>query len=356
MATAYLTFHSVSECGFYKRSEEVKSFGNLADLLEDFKSWATADEKTLGDTCTYKPTETSHLLRTFCYDCKFDQATGDYLLITWNETSSFDGKVAHVSVDGPVGQTTVENTPIPERSIPGFPTYFWFLPALNAYATIRFNSSLNGNEGMKKLLKEFYAKASKYCVYEELQNPENADTFKILGYRPNPAEEQPPEPYFVRFQSAPQRKAATIEYIQGSRSRIRSVHRKNLVLQAGQPDSEDGQFFTKLFRKVGNLDPVSREEIHISYEMQMTPTEPELDAIITDWQLAENQINRTKWEDIGFEFSGEAQKIHWLSSSLVQVNPELTISPDDNGIVSSSLLFAELLQRVRPIAVRTITA
>jgi len=352
MTQANLTFYNVTDCGYYHRDSDLPAFGTLDGLLSDFLAWAKDGQKKLGDTCTYLPVETSGLLRTFCYDCMRDSYTGDVLLVTWNESSSHDGHVTHVREDDEVGSASVESTPLPPKSIPGHPTYFWFLPTKKAYATIRFESPLNGNEGMRKLLKEFAAKFSEHCV----AGPNGGvGKIEILGYRQDPADtESTPLHLFPRFKSQLARKPGFTEYIVGSRARIRKIHRKNLVLQAARPDTDDSRTFADLFDRLeGGLPETGRNDVHVSYEIDVTPTETELMGIINAWTSRTRHDSRTKWEDVGFQLHGEGAKVHWLSSSLIKYEPQLDLSPDTNGGVTADLLFAELL-RVRQQAIRSL--
>ena len=124
-------------------------------------------------------------LRTFCYDCLQDTQPDNVLLATWNESSNNNGPVQHVSEDDETGEALVGNTQLPPHSIPGFPAYFWFILSRNAYANIGFDSPLNGNEGMRKMLKELAAKFSENAV---TGGADDMGDLRVLSYREDPFE------------------------------------------------------------------------------------------------------------------------------------------------------------------------
>jgi hypothetical protein len=81
----------------------------------------------LDQTCTYEPSELSERIayRTFCYDLTSEEDNESFLLTTWNELPSSQGKIASVNGSAPVGDAEVSLTGIPEGNIPGYATYFW---------------------------------------------------------------------------------------------------------------------------------------------------------------------------------------------------------------------------------------
>ena len=49
-------------------------------------------------------------------------------------------------------------------AIPGFPSYFWFVPEKNVFATIRFAHSVQGKSNLDHYLNGFLAIKSHYIV------------------------------------------------------------------------------------------------------------------------------------------------------------------------------------------------
>lgn len=167
MEEAKISFYKIHECGLYKHGEEKPKYGNIANFLDELLDWAKKDGKSLEETCTYAIDESEGISRAFCYDLVIDNQTGDCLLTTWNETPSYEGRVAAVKANSKFGNAEIEFTELPKDSIPGYATYFWFWPTNDVFATIRFQHVYNGKKNLDKYLQEFIAKFSSYVVLSD---------------------------------------------------------------------------------------------------------------------------------------------------------------------------------------------
>lgn len=178
MEEAKVTFYRFDKCGLFEYGAEKSKLGELPDFLNQLMVWVQRNGKPLDETCTYAIEESEDVSRTFCYDIVKNGVTGDFLLTTWNETPSYEGKVAAVNSKGKFGEAKVEFTKLPKDSIPGYATYFWIVPSKNVFASIRFQHVLNGKKNFDKYFKEFISKFSGYVV---LGKSETSD-FQIIGY------------------------------------------------------------------------------------------------------------------------------------------------------------------------------
>ena len=177
---AKLNFYSVNKCGYYKHGASEAIFGNLPIILSQLRNWATQPQFCLDSTCTFSLTENDgDSLRVFCFDILPNNANGDYFLTTWNETPSNQGKVPSVSGNQPVGSAQVHLNEIEEGTIPGYATYFWFIPELNIFLTIRFQHLLNGQQNLVKYINGFIEQRSDHAVITQMDD----DNVEILGYR-----------------------------------------------------------------------------------------------------------------------------------------------------------------------------
>lgn len=330
---AKLLFYTVNKCGYYKFGEDDPEFGDLHDTLQDLFAWVH-DGKTLGQTCTYE-VGAGDVLRTFCFDM-VKNSHDDYLLTTWNETPSIEGKVASVSSGLPVGSANVHLTNVPRNAIPGYATYFWFVPEHNLLATVRFQHALNGNRNLNQYLKEFLAKWSSYVVISDDRDVDHP----IAGYRPDSESEI----VHVRptYKSSVLRRPGSIQTILRNRSAIRKILRKNLL----RPQVvRERTLFRTLLGGMGLENPqASREEIKVKYEVEHTPTEAELHAMILAWESE----HETGWDDIGFQFQSESE-VHWLSHSFTKYEAELEVLRQNPEVVSSQSLLSELSSRRRAL-------
>jgi len=332
MEEAKVTFYNIERCGLYEFGEDIPSLGELSKFLNQLQVWVKKNGKSLDETCTYAVEESEDVDRTFCYDLVNNGITGDFLLTTWNETPSYEGKVAAVKAKSKVGNAKVEFTKLPKDSIPGYATYFWFIPSRGVFASIRFQHRLNGKKNLDKYFKEFISKFSDYVVLSEKGDAD----FNIIGYSEN--DDDAPMNLHPYFKTSIVRKPGQIEYILSQKNNIRKITRHNRLI----PKLEESQeLWQKALKSLGlkkkkNLDT----EVKFSYEFNFSPTEDDLKEMIDEWK----KHHDSKWDDIGFTLKGE-QVPRWLSNSLARDQYELDVKRIDDEIVDASSLLEKLTDK-----------
>ncbi|WP_027329114.1 hypothetical protein [Marinimicrobium agarilyticum] len=334
MEAAKITFYEIERCGYYRHGEQTPEFGNVGLILQQIKNWVHSDGVSLEDTCTYAIEESEDVLRTFCYDIVSDASTGDYLLTTWNETPSYDGKVAAVKGASKVGSAKVEFGKLPKNSIPGYATYFWFIPSRNLFATIRFQHRMNGKRGLDKYMKEYVGKLSDYVVESE---DGDAD-FNIIGYAD--LDESNPQGLNALFRTSIVRKPGKISYIFKNRRSIRKIVRHNKLIPNDKVSKGTWeQAFKHLFSEARSAPPLD-SSVNFSYEFLYMPEEDELKDMVREWE----ENHDSKWDDIGFGISGEQTPV-WLSNSLARDDVDLDVKRMDEEVVDGKSILKEVCRQ-----------
>lgn len=332
---ARVTLYSVDKCGYYKSGSDNPKFCTLLDTLNELKEWNT--KKTVGETCTYEINDRENIYRTFCLSLITDISQKNYLLTTWNEVPSVNGQVASVNRTSMVGQAEIDLTDIPEENIPGYATYFWFIPNENIFATIQFHHQVNGHQNMVQYINSFLSKFTKHVISQQSSNPIK---FDILGYALNQTDR--PQHLNPQFKTSILPKPGKIEFIKNNVENIRKIIRKDTVTLETK---EEARLLGGLFSKIGLVDPAIREErIPVKYEINFSPSINELNIIIDTW----DNNHSGKWDDIGFMLEGD-NKIYWLSHSLPRDDFELNISKDNDEVINAESLLAALTQKRHPI-------
>jgi hypothetical protein len=91
-------------------------------------------------------------LPVLCADIRTNPDTNDCLLTTWNVTPHAGDQIASIQGNSVVGNPVVVMNNLPAGGIPGFATYFWFIPAQSVLATVRFHHTHNGHQGLDMYL------------------------------------------------------------------------------------------------------------------------------------------------------------------------------------------------------------
>jgi hypothetical protein len=310
MEEAKITFYQISKCGLYKYGAEDPTLGKIAGFLEQLKVWVKKGGKPLDETCTYVVDDGEDVDRTF----------------------SYEGKVAAVKAKSKVGSAVVEFTTLPKNSIPGYATYFWFVPSKNVYATVRFQHRLNGKRNLDKYIKEFIAKFSDYVV---LDDDGNAD-FTVAGYSEKDGDKT--LNLHSQFKSVVVRKPGQIEYIRQNVGKIRKIERHNKLLPQ---KNESQELWQKALLTLGlKNQPKLKSEVNFSYEFSFTPTDVELVEIVNEWE----KNHDSKWDDVGFMLKGEQSPL-WLSNSLARDQFDVDVKRIDDEIVDAKSLLDQLTDK-----------
>jgi len=323
-----ITFHDIEECGIYKRGEEEKVASGVQELLNDAWDWTLNDNKPLAETCPYEIPKSGNYLRTFMIGLE-SYSSASFLVSTWNETPTQEGAVASLDGSSPADGVEVKLTEMAPNAIPGYPTYFWFLPSLGVYATIQVDHGLNGNAGLNAFLRA----AVKQCVNQVRWEKSDDGSLRIAGYAINSDEAE--KGFVGRFKSSLRRRPAQLDYLRENTHRIRKLHRKH---QLSYEIPDDRSLFEKLMTNLGRGEPPAFQgKKKIVFELETQVSKTEFDLLTRNFE----QDTDAAFEDVGFTLKGEASP-RWLSHSLARDSFEIEISADGGQLIEGT----ELLDRL----------
>lgn len=329
-----MTF-DVTRCGYYRRGQDEPEFGTLSEILSDLKQWVVG--KSLRAAKTFDPPEGADALPVYCFDIRPSNDGSVWLLTTWNETPSAEGGVQAANGDTPVGAVDVTIAEVDPNAIPGFPTYFVFLPARKLVFAVRPDGQRhNGHEGMTNFLSSYIRNAASYRVLNDGANIDPALDNEVLGYRNE--EGAPPLPLNPMFRSRPRRLPGAIEYLRGQRESIRKLVRRDKLTVTVVKDRD---LISRLLDNVGLLNGhVARPTLRLGYEMDFMPSEAEFEAIV---EVAEAEAPIDGGE-VGFRLRGE-NEVRWLSHAFAKDDWELPVEPGASYVFRAEQLLEALQAR-----------
>ena len=327
MVAAILKFYNIKQCGLYDDAGKRK-LGSLSAVLEDLLAWAITDKKPVKATNTFSESDDLSVATVYIANLCVS-SNDDYFLETWNEVPSIGGSVPGLVETSIAGSPVIKDGAAIKGTIPGYPTYFWFMPDKDMVATITFQGRRNGMPGLTTHFSNYIFGFSKYVVRE---NPKDAES-TILGYSANG--KNPSAPLEAAFFCTPSRKLTDLEFIRANRSRISKIVRKSTVKETRQKDLA---FWQWTLSDVGlTKTAITSKDLNVKYEIKVTPSEKGLERILSEYQ--EHVGN--DWEDIGFQFKGE-QGPRWLSQSRVKYEVNLSDSIFSNLAIDITKLRSEL--------------
>lgn len=333
--TINIRYYDIHECGLYRGNEF--QFGSIGSILQQLTAWYNdrAQNSPFSDRKTHDRLD--DLLPAYCFSIVTNQDNSLYLLTLWNETYQNEGAVLSINNDsmGRGEHLPINETHLPDESIPGFATYFLFSPHYNQVAVIKFeHTALLGRNQLDFFIKYFIKMHSDYVISREDENLNR----EILGYRSDDTQEI--QKLNAKFKTVVKRLPTVVENIVERCGDIRKiiVH-KNIRNQI--PD--DRNFFIRVSQWFAGVEyQAQNQDLHIKSEINIEPTAEDLQTTINHWLDEQHENN----ENLGFKFRGD-DEITWIDSMISKQENEIEVVRINNEIVMPDSLLNAVVNIVR---------
>ncbi len=330
MLEAKIKFFDIKKCGFYKNRSSNLEFGGLNDSLEQLSMWA-GDGREFINTTTYESDTEIDLENTYFCNWKKNDLNGDSVLILWNEVKNDNGVIYGMEPLAKPGETSMLTTGFGSTpAIPGFPSYFWFIPEKQAVASIKFEHSASGKNNLEFYINGFLRNKSPYRV-------KNSDG-TVIGYSKDGKETDSSAEINPKFLSVGRiDKEVEIELINNSHLITKIIKKETLKYTVEDDRKSVENFFSKLLKNT----PVLNQTRSIWHELQFRPTVEQIKEIIRNFS---NREKNTTVKNVGFVYS--TGKRIMLDGSRVSFPTKINVTRNENAIITpESLLTAITYQR-----------
>lgn len=311
-----ITYYDLSECGFYERGTGDHLFGSCESALKELRDWAQGKDVSMTELAGSSRVRRDVLP---VYVFGLEAVGNDWILATWNTIPYNGGKVSSLAKNSLVGAApAVHDNPIVPDTIAGFPTYFWFLPERNVFASLRFDMPITAVKPMLGYLRQFLRTESGYVVRDENE---------IVGYRDIGARGDYRKAV-VKVTGFPRGRAAEIDRLKRDRERITTVIRDSTLQQNVVKDRHWFQRLSQIVRDSQQSSTLTREsKVHIA--LRYTPTLQELNEMIATEQRAERA---STYDDLGFKISGY-DDIVWINGIRAKKKVSVNLNVPENNVV-----------------------
>lgn len=330
MLDAKIKFFDIKKCGFYKNRNSNPEFGGLSDTLEKLASWA-GDGREFVNTTTYEPDEDIDLRNTYFCNWKRNDLNGDSVLILWNEVQNDNGVIYGMEPLAKPGETSMlttgfGNTP----AIPGFPSYFWFIPEKQALASIKFEHSASGKNNLEYYINGFLRNKSIYRVMDSEE--------VVIGYSQDGKETEYSHEINPRFLATGRiDKEVEAELISNIHIITKIIKKETLKYTIEEDRKTVETFFSKLL----NNAPVLNQTRTIWHELQFRPSVEQIKEIVRNFS---NREKNSTVKNVGFIYSNGKRIM--LDGSRISFSTKINVTRNDNAIITpESLLAAITYQR-----------
>lgn len=327
---ARIRFFSIEQFGYYIRGGQNAGFGGTNESLEALSSWAR-DGREVFNTTTYEEDHSKDVYQTFFVDWSRDERSGDSVLVLWNETHNDDGKVYGIEPNRVPGRVEMlEGGFGAGVAIPGFPSYFWFIPDRNVYATIVFKHSGQGKSNLERYISGFIRNHSPFAVLD--------DESSIIGYSSNGQKTEQSNNTYSKFHSKGLKNPDVQNELFANIEGINRFLRKETLTYSV---AENRNIIERMMSRVLGEDGFNQAVATFHQEISFHPTESQ---ILNALQCANS--DGLEGGQIGFGLK-DGRKI-WIDGVTVSLEEDLNISRSENEIVDARLLLNYMLhQRIR---------
>lgn len=330
LEAAGVTLYDIADCGYYPRASKVRAFGEVATLLDDLVHWVSG--KKLGQTQMPKGRGRGSMrMGTYVLDAR--RTSDRYLVTLWNQVPATDGQVASVRIDSGVNRPAVVMNDIEEGTVPGYATYFYFMPEREQFLAVRFQHPGYGHAALRNYLQSFLRYCGRHVRYED-----GDGDAKVMGYVPDAA--AAPASMVPKFNSDPHVKRGEHARLVQEAARVVKVVRKS-ELNLSVPEQD--QLWQRMLRWASlrsGQRPI--EPVKIQYSMDTTVTPSEMRSLVREWAGAATRGD-ADWDDLGFMLKGEQSPL-WLSHSLARKMFDLDVSRDTPEVVNAPSLARTLVR------------
>ncbi|MAK44590.1 MAG: hypothetical protein CMN80_10615 [Spongiibacter sp.] len=325
-----ITFYKIEKCGIFAPGRPAKHKAmDCEELLTELSQWITHNNKPIEETATFEDGLSDNILPVYCLSIHKAKNSENFLITTWNESASFKGKTLSIEAKKPANNAKVNTSKIPTDSIPGYPTYFWFLPKKGIYATITFNTTLNGNPGLQKYLRNYLEKWTKYSVWDEDDTQKN--TLNFLGHKFGSTGEIH-EDTVGEFKSHMYPRPSQTKLLLSRYSEIRKIKRKEIL-----KPTDSSSLIDPIIRKLGITTSSPPNELKVEYQVYKTFSKEEVQQILGEF----DNNGKDKWDDVGFYLKGRPTPI-WASHSTARDTFRLNVKDVHKPILDRQSLIDSL--------------
>lgn len=346
ITTGHINFFTVNECGLYKQNSEKPHGLQLKETLELIEDWFRG--KPLAETLPWAPDQSkTGISKCYCRDLYHDEETGDFVLVLWKSDTDAAGSLLGAPQDMPAGKGEVveyTNNFKGSKVIWGRPCYYWFVPALNIVASIKFDHSVCDSN----LMQEWVLRAITNKVHHPSKKKEETEKGHVrFAYCDDG------DATLGRFSYRFDVKLASLDTASSELMALASrvvgiVHRETIRLD--KPEDERARWLS-LFDGIEYLNPKPKTKTrHIEIRAEAKPTVAELKRIIE--KFARENRKRGDWDNVGFQTEDGA--LVWADK--YRLHEQINVNQEGSKVFAAAELHgrlsskrAELLKGLKPV-------
>lgn len=337
MSEGLVTFFKYKKLGFHKRGDEYHEPLDMDQMLGSLHSWFQT-RTSLADTLLWDDETPGYSSRKKVYlkSIERNEETGDYIVILWRAIGNGNG-VYGIRSDSALSDNrlySADDELDGESVIWGEPAYYWFVPSIGVFSSIKFHSSISDTELMNRYLRDFMELHSPIKQKRRELKEGKKGNYLSISFISNAGDN-----LWLRIYSEQYTKLTNEADLGRIASQITHFVKRDVISASVQPD----QSWTRYFRGLPFISSqVTRDSRKIELSIEAAPTEEELREIFEKYN-EEYTVTPDSWTNLGFKKEGVGG-ICWLNQFVVKNT--LLVSDinqsDDSGYYTTDRLYRAL--------------
>ncbi|MDD9210806.1 hypothetical protein [Aeromonas dhakensis] len=342
MAEGLVTFFEYKKLGFYQRGTDYSEPLGMDELLSDMLQWHN-ERVSLEDTLPWSEETPGYNGRKKVYlkSIERNPDTGDYLMILWRAVGSGDG-IYGMRSNAALDDDRLYNANDAaegENVIWGEALYYWFIPEMNVFASIKFPRSVSDTLLCNRYISAFVELQSsiRQRVVERKEST-NGTAYLSVHFQGDNGNN-----LWFRAESQQYRKLTKGADLNRIADDIESFVKRDVV--SAQVMRESG--WERFCRNLPFMSSeVTRDTRRVEISIDAKPTAEELANILETYSEEYAGRRDGDWSNIGFKKKGVGG-ICWLNEFVVKniLHVPDIAQGDDSGHYSAQRLFAALVFR-----------
>ena len=338
-----IELHQIARCGFYERAQPKPLFGHPSDWGATLPAWVRT-RANVAATTTFDAVEGQPTV--YCAACvEEDEGFG---LVLWHSMPATESGVAYIPMAASPNAVAASEERLPEHSIPGWPSYFWVLPAARRivvlHPTGKIRNRGTGLPAVRDYLRAFLERFSPFVALADAGEPDpRADASRaILGWRAHPTH-VPRNDLRVRFDTRPVEVPCVLDAI---RQRCADIRKLIHSVQVTHALPVERARLEQLLSISGWSTPYrtpEQDRLSFRWESDWQPSPDELDELIAEAQRRQPTPERR--DRAGVRFVGD-DRVHWLDTESVR-DEVLLPEPLENALTWSQEQLRQAWSRSR---------
>lgn len=245
-------------------------------------------------------------MESYCLD--FYEDSGDYILGLWNKLPASKKGLGSVSSESTPEKAIIEHTKIGDKSIPGFPTYFWISPGKGFIATIKLDYHVLGLTQFKSYIKGYMRNYCSHIVDREDEGE------KIYGLckeaAPNGQEDKrfPDKSLYTSFVMTVLKQEMGQDFLLNNAHNVSKIVKDISTSTLVKDENETA--IEKLVRCFKDLPITKRKRTRVTMPVDLSYEH--VRKLIKDYH--DNDCSDDY--NVGLIIRGDGQRIHWLDGTI----------------------------------------